>query len=239
MRGFLLALIVAAALILVPYLVLPTFLENLVARDVQDRLGLPETPTVDLQSDPGWEMLRGRFSGGRISAGNLDLGGVRAERAEIVVDDPFKVNLLASITDRRIVTRDRPPGRLRLEISESEVARLVGDNSDLPINGLDLGEDGVTVESESTALGVTIPVIVEGEVGVRGRNLVFEPRTVEAAGMVLPGWVAEGMLAGGAFDRPVGDLPYGATITGVRPTDGSIVITGHVPAVDLDALPAG
>ena len=52
MRGFLLTLVVLAAIVLliVPYFVLPPALENLVARDVQERLGLTERPGVELET---------------------------------------------------------------------------------------------------------------------------------------------------------------------------------------------
>jgi hypothetical protein len=79
-RGFLLTLLVLAALVLliVPYFVLPPALENLVARDVQDGLGLAERPGVELESDPQWKILLGEFSSGKVSMGEADLGGVRA-----------------------------------------------------------------------------------------------------------------------------------------------------------------
>lgn len=240
MRGLLVVLVLLAAVVLaLPYQVLPAVLENLVARDVQDRLDLARKPAVDLESEPQWEMLWGVFSGGTITAENVDLGGVRAGSATIDVDEPFDVDVSRSLMDRAFVPHGPISGRLRLEIAESEVSRLARANASVPIGGIEVRDDGVTVESETSALGTTIPISVDGIVGVSGGDLFFEPRTVEAAGTEVPGWLAEGLLAGTGFGYPVGELPYGGTITGAHTTDGAVVITGRVSEVDLGALPAG
>lgn len=240
MRRFVLFLVAVGVLVfvIVPYFVLPPVLENLVASNVQNRLNLSREPAVKLQSEPQWEVLRGRFSGGRIAAQDLDLGDIRAESATITVEDPFAIDVVKSIGSGALVPRGSPPGRLRLELSESEVTRLVRANAGFPINGLQMARDGVTVRSEASLLGLTVPVTVEGDVDVRGGSFVFEPRGAEAAGTALPGPLVEEILGGG-FRHPVRDLPYGAVITDARTTDGSVVIRGRVPAVDLDALPPG
>lgn len=241
MRRLLVFLIVAAALVFVvlPYFVLPAVLENFVARDVQNRLGLAEAPTVNLDSDPQWEMLRGEFSEGRITVEDFDLGVLRFESAAIDMDGPFSINVPQSLRNGVVVPEDRLSGRLRLEVSEAEVSRLARTNAGVPIKGIDLRRDGVTVESETTALGTSIPVTVDGVVGVEGGSLNFTPQTVEAAGVTIPGWIADGILSGAAFSYPVSGLPYGSDITGARTTDSTVVITGRVPSVDLGALPTG
>lgn len=240
MRRALLLLGVLAALVLVvlPYSILPTALERLAATGVQKELGLSARPLVELESDPQWEVLRGRFSGGRITAKDLDLGGVRAESATIIVDEPFTIDVAESILKQKIQPRGRPRGHMVLELSESEVSNLVSENASIPINGLKMDGEGVTVESEASLLGVTLPITVEGTVEMRGERFVFEPRRAEAAGTALPGWVVDEMLAGG-FVYPVDDLPYGAVITGARTTEGALVIHGRVPAVDLGAIRPG
>ena len=241
MRRLLLFLLVVAALAFValPYFVLPGVLENLVARDVQDRLGLDRAPAVSLDSDPQWEMMRGEFSDGRITADDFDLGGVSAESASIAADEPFAVDIVQSVRERVVVPEGPISARLRLEISEDEVSRLARANAGMPVNGLDLRRDGVTVESEAAAFGTNFPVSVDGDVGVDGGSLVFSPRTVEAAGTEVPGFIAEGLLAGTGFRYPVEDLPYGGRVTGARTTDGAVVITGRVPSVDLGAVAGG
>ncbi len=234
MRGLLLTLVVVAVIVLlvVPYFVLPPVLENLVARNVQDRLGLAERPGVELDSDPQWEMLLGEFSSGRISVGEADLGGVRAEAVSMDLD-PFSLEVGESVQSRTLIVQRPVAGRVRLTVSEEEVSRLAGQNAQVPVNGVELRKDGATVESETSVLGVTFPVAVDGGVGVEGNALVFQPGTVRAAGMTVPPDLADSLLAGTAFRYPVEGLPYGAMITGAETVDGAVELTGRVSGVDL------
>ena len=233
MRGLLIILVVLAALALVlPYFVLPPVLENLVARNVQDRLGLAERPGVELDSDPQWEMLLGEFSSGNVSVVQVDLGGVRAEDVSMDLD-PFSVAVGESVQSRTAVTRRPVSGQVRLSVSEDEVSRLAGQDAEVPVNGVELRRDGVTVESEATVLGMTFPVAVEGGVGVQGNALVFEPGTVRAAGMTVPADLADSLLAGTAFRYPVEGLPYGGRLTGAETEEGAVVLTGRVSGVEL------
>jgi LmeA-like phospholipid-binding len=233
-RGFLLSLVVLAAFVLlvVPYFVLPPVLENLVARNVQDRLGLAERPGVELDSDPQWEMLLGEFSDGKVSVGESDLGGVRAEDVSIDLD-PFSVDVGESVQSRTAVVRGAVSGQVRLTVSEDEVSQLAGQNAEVPVNGVELKRSGVTVESEASVLGTTFPVAVDGGVVVEGDALVFQPETVRAVGMTVPGYLADSLLAGTAFRYPVEGLPYGGTLTGAETREGAVVLTGRVSGVEL------
>jgi len=233
-RGFLITLVVLAVLVLliVPYFVLPPVLENLVARNVQDRLGLAERPGVELDSDPQWEMLLGEFSGGKVSVGQTDLGGVRADDVSMDLD-PFSVDVGESVRSRTAVAERPVSGQVRLTVPEDEVSRLAQQNADVPVNGVELRKGGVTVESETSVLGVVFPVTVEGGVGVDGDALVFQPGTVRAAGMTVPPDLADSLLAGTAFRYPVEGLPYGGRLTGAETVDGAVVLTGRVSGVEL------
>ena len=215
MRGFLLTLIALAAVVLliVSYFVLPPVLENLVASDVEDRLGLAERPDVELDSDPQWEILLGEFSGGRVSVGGTDLGAVRARDASIDLD-PFTIDWGETLKSRTLVSPEPVSGRARLEVSEGEVLRLVRQNAQVPVNGVELEQSGVTMESEASVLGTTFPVAVAGGVVVEGNALVFQPETVQAAGMTVPAALSDALLAGTAFRYPVEGLPYGMELGG-------------------------
>lgn len=234
MRKLLIFLVVLGTVLffVVPYFVLPTVLQNLVAQDVQDRLGLAERPGVELNSDPQWKMLQGEFSGGRISIGETDLGGVHAKSAGIDLD-PFTMNWAETLKNRMPVSPEPVAGRARLEVSEGEVSRLAKENADVPVNGVELRADGVTVNSEASVLGATFPVEVDGGIGVEGNNLVFQPGTARAAGMVVPGYLVDSLLAGTAFRYPVGGLPYQATISDARTIEGAVVLTGNVSGIEL------
>ena len=233
MRAFLIILVVlAVVLLVVPRFVLPPVLEGLVARKVQEQLGLAERPAVELESDPRSGLLPGGFSGGEISVGGTDLGGVRAEGATMDLD-PFSLDLGESVWSRTLVTEEPISGRVELALSEEEVSRLAEQNARVPINGVDLKRSGVTVESEASMLGFTLPVTVDGGVEVEGNALVFQPEDVRAAGVAVPADVADSLLAGTAFRYPVEDLPYGGRLTGVETVDGAVVLAGRVSGVDL------
>ena len=234
MRAFLLTLVVLAAVVLliVPHFVLPPVLENLVARDVREQLGLAERPKVELDSDPRSGLLPGGFSGGDISVGEADLGGVRAEGATMDLD-PFSLDLGESVRSRTIATEEPISGRVEITLSEEEVSRLAEQNARVPINDVELKRGGVTVESEASVLGFVLPVTVDGGVDVEGDALVFRPEDVRAAGVEVPADVADSLLAGTAFRYPVEDMPYGGRLTGAETVDGAVVLAGRVSGVEL------
>lgn len=222
----------ALVLLALPYLVLPPVLEGFVARQVQESLGLSERPEVELESDPQWEMLLGEFSGGRVSVGETDLGGVRAEAVTMNLD-PFSVDVAESVRSGTAVAESPVSGQVRVRVSEDEVSRLALQNAEVPVDGVDLTEEGVTIESEASVLGIAIPVEVDGGVGVDGDALVFRPSTVRAAGRTVPPDLADSLLAGAAFRYPVEDLPSGVELTGAETVEGAVVLAGRVSGVDL------
>lgn len=239
MRGLLILLVLVAAVVLaLPYFVLPPVLENYVAREVQDRLGLAERPAVELDSDPQWRMLLGEFSDGRVSVGATDLSGVRARNVAMDLD-PFSLDVGESLQSRAAVVGEPVSGRMQAEISEAEVMRLAQANAQVPVNGVDLARSGVTVESEASALGTTFPVDVRGGVATDGDAIVFQPENVQAAGVPVPPSLADSLLAGSALRFPVEGLPYGGTLTGARVVDGGVVVTGRVSGAELGASAGG
>ncbi len=145
MRSVIAAVLVPVVVVLLigPYTFLPSLVEYAVARDVQARLGVEKQPEVKLRSDPALEMLRGEFSGGRITLRNAELGGVRAQKTSIELD-PFDVDVWATMKNGRVVDREPLSGDLSIEVSEEEVARLTQNGSDVPVEGVEVdgGRDG-------------------------------------------------------------------------------------------------
>src|ERR687889_521385 len=219
-----------------PYTFLPSLLEYAVARDVKARLGIEKQPYVELKSDPPLRMLAGEFSGGRIIMKNTDLGNVNAERARIDLD-PFDVNLWATMKSGRVVDREPLSGDLRVDLLAAEVSRLAKAGSAIPIEGVDVGEDGIVIRSEVSALGTEFPASVEGEPSVRDGELIFEPQTLTAAGVRVPDELAEKVLAGTSFEYPLDRLPYRTRITGVQTESGRLVLSGRVPSIPLGVYP--
>ena len=221
-----------------PYTFLPSLLEYAVATDVQNRLGIEKQPEVRLRSNPPLNMLKGEFSGGRIAMRNVDLGGVRAERANIDLD-PFDIDVWDTMKNGRVIDRQPLSGALRIEVSEDEVARLVEKGSDLPVTNVEVKKDGVVIGSRASALGTQFPVSVEGDLALDRGNLVFEPQNFEAAGVPVPDELTDRLLSGADFEYSLDRLPYQTTITGVETEEGRVVLDGRVPSIPLGAYPGG
>ncbi len=223
-------LIVAAAVLVGAYTYLLSFAERTAAEGIQDRLGLENRPGVELESASPANVLAGEFSGGHISIEDAQFGGVRAESASIDLD-PFDVSVLDSASSGVLRSEEPLSGTLWVEIPEEEVGRLARVGSDVPVRGVDLSRDGVLVRSAAPVLGVEVPVSIRGTLHLRGEELVFEPRRVEALGSALPEGLAEQALAGTDFAYPLGGLPYGAKISDLEVQEGSLILSGEVERI--------
>jgi LmeA-like phospholipid-binding len=240
MRSVVAAVLVPVVVVLLigPYTFLPSLLEYAVAKDVQNRLGIEKQPEVRLKSDPPLSMLEGEFSGGRIAMRNVDLGGVRAEKASIDLD-PFDIDVWETMKNGRVVDREPLSGALRIEVSQDEVAHLIEKGSDMPVTSVEVKKGGVVVGSSAAVLGTQVRVSVEGDLAMDNGDLVFDPRGLEAAGVPVPDELADQLLSGANFEYPLDRLPYQTTITRVQAESGRIVLDGRVPSIPLGVYPGG
>jgi len=227
-----------AILLVGPYTFLPSLLEYAVARDVEARLGIEKQPDVTLKSDPQIRMLTGAFSGGRIVMKNTYLGNVKAKKARIYLD-PFDIDGWATMREGHVVDGDPLSGDLYVTVPDEEVSRLAKAGSEIPIQSLDVHEDGVVVRSEVSALGTRFPVSIKGVPALRDEELIFEAQDLTAAGVEVPEELADRLLAGTFFEYPLDRLPYQTSITGVEAEEGRIVLNGKVPSIPLGAYPGG
>jgi hypothetical protein len=221
-----------------PYTLLPSLLEYAFARDVKARLGIEKQPDVELKSDLPLRMLAGEFSGGRIVMKNTDLGNVTATRVRIDLD-PFDIDVWATLRRGHVVDRDPLSGDVRVDVPEREVSRLAKAGSEIPIQDLDVQDEGVIVRSKVSVLGTRFPVSIEGEPGLRDGELIFEPQGLTAAGVKVPDELADRLLAGTSFEYSLDRLPYQTTITSVETREGRIILSGRVPSVPLGSYPGG
>ena len=240
MRSVVAAVLVPVVVIFLigPYTFLPSLIEYAVGTDVQNRLGIEKQPEVRLRSDPPLAMLKGEFSGGRIAMRNVDLGGVRAEKASIDLD-PFDIDVWDTMKNGRVVDREPLSGALEIEVSEDEIARLAQKGSEMPVTSVKVQKDGVLIGSEASALGTQFPVSVKGDLAVAEGDLVFEPGSLEAAGVPVPDELADQLLSGANFEYSLDRLPYQTTINRVETEEGRIVLDGRVPSIPLGAYPGG
>jgi hypothetical protein len=119
----LLALLALTLIALAPYTILPPLLESMVARTVQDQVGLGRPPEVELGSDPPPKMYFGSFSKARISVRGYEISGLETEYVALELD-PFDLNLLQSATTRTVSTAQPLSGRLQVKLSDESALRL-------------------------------------------------------------------------------------------------------------------
>ena len=222
----------ATILVVGAYVFVPTLIEDLVARNLQTRLGLDRTPGIDLEGSPS-RLLTGRFDGGRTVLSGLEIGGVRPEEVSVELA-PFDLDLLGSFTSGSIRTGSSVSGKLRAEVSEAEVARLASlEATSFPVNNVDLEKDVVSVGSEAVAFGQSIPVSVQGGLDLWDNSLVFEPTTVQALGVQIPEPLAGQLLQGTSFVYPIEPLPDGVRFTDVEVQRGQLLLIGETDNLAL------
>jgi hypothetical protein len=221
-----------ASLVAAADVFLPPLLDNLVARNLQSRLGLAEIPEISLDSDPV-SLLTGKFHGGRVALPGVEFGGVRPEEASVELA-PFDLDVLRSLTSGQLRTHTPLSGTLRMELSEAEVVRLAGEEAtSFPVSDVDLEEGVAMVDSEVVVLGKSIPVSVEGTLDLQNNSLVFEPRRVEAFGVKVPDRLTRQLLQGTSFVYPLEPLPGGDTFTGVEVHKDQLILTGEIDNLTL------
>ena len=226
------ALIGGAVALIGSYTFLPPILESAVAGDIREQLDLTKEPEVRLESDPQPAMLAGTFSDGRVSLRSVDLGGVRAESATVDLD-PFDVDVSRSLIQGQAVGDGPLSGALRVRVSGAEITRLAHEAAGAPVDSVRLEGGRMRLGSTITVFGIRVPVTVSGMLDLRDGRLVFEPDGLKAAGVPVPPGASDQLLSEVAFAYPLGELPRGTRITGVRVREGSLVLTGVVRGLRL------
>ena len=215
-------------------MLLPPFLEDLVAQELQSQFRLAERPDVDLRSSPA-NRFAGRFDGGRVALADPGLGGVRFD--EITVDlDPFDLDVFGSVTSGRIKSQQPLSGDLRAQLSEEEVARVATcSGSEATVRSIELEEGWMVVGSEAEVLGARIPVDVEGSLVLRNGELRFEPARLEVFGRPVPRRLTRALLRKADFSYPIaGEPPFEGTFCDVEVHKDRIDLFGEVEGLPVE-----
>ena len=128
--------------VLAPYTILPPLLESLVARTVQDKVGLANPPAVELASDPPLGMYTGNFSEARISVRGYEIGGLKTEYVALELN-PFNLNLLQSATTGTLSTTQPLSGRLQVKLTKATDLRFAQVGIQPPPQSIELGQDQI------------------------------------------------------------------------------------------------
>jgi LmeA-like phospholipid-binding len=237
-RKTLFALLVLVLIVLAPVTILPSLLESVVARTLQDRFELRETPEVEIESSPAPMMYAGSFSNVIVSVEGLAFGGVQTKKVTMDLD-PLNVNLADSLTSGALSTAKQPSGTLHVDLSEESALRLVQAGSGAPIYDIEFEPGQVVLR---LGLGFGTATIVRGRLYLRDQLLIFEPQQVEEA----PEFVtAEQVLAVTGFAYPAtGEpfattgLPFGVEVSGVKVRKDFVTLSGEVNDIPLAGAPA-
>ena len=219
-------LLLSVVLLVGAYVLLPFFLENLIAEDLQSQFRLAEKPEVNLEGNP-LNVLAGRFEGGHITFTNPDLGGLHPD--SVMVDlDPFDLDVLRSVTSGQVKS-DRPlSGNLKMKLSEEEIDRIAA--STAVVKDVKLEEGRVAVNFGPGNFGARVPVSVEGNLVLRDGMLHFEPDWVEALGASVP----QRLLRRMDFSYPINGSPFAKALSNVEVHKDRLVLSGR-----MDNLPVG
>ena len=136
------ALLLLTLVALAPYTILPPLLESMVARTVQDQVGLARPPEVELGSDPPPTMYFGSFSTARIAVRGYEISGLETESVALELD-PFDLNLLQSVTTRTVSTAQPLSGDLQIKHSEKNALRLSQLGLVVPPQNIELTQDQI------------------------------------------------------------------------------------------------
>lgn len=219
-------LLLGVVLLVGAYVLLPSFLENLVAEDLQDELGLAEKPEVNLEGDP-LGMLAGRFEGGRVTFKDLNLDGVRPD--SVTVDlDPFDLDVPGSLRSGWIKSEGPLSGDLEMDLSEAEISGIAASTG--VVKGVELEEGRMVVDLEAGDFGSHAPIGVEGSLTLQDGVLHFEPIRAEAFGVSVP----QQMLREAGFSYPISGSLFGGVLSNVEVHKDRLVLSGRV-----DNLPVG
>lgn len=211
-------------------------LENTVAENLRQQMGLRSAPEVKLRGAPGGGLLLGEFSGGRVVFEDMPLDAVRPDRV-VVNLDPFEIDGPGSVAARSLVTEEPLSGRLRAELSPETLTKAVrSEAGGAPVEEVSLEGGQMVVSAELSVLGGSVPVSIGGEPVVRTRALVFEPEEARAAGVRLPDRLLRRFSGDAELAYPLKDLPEGVAITGAKVEDGRLLLTGRVEGMPVGGV---
>lgn len=191
---------------------------RVVAGRLRTSAGLQADPDVTITGFPFvTQALGGRYDRIRVRAHDLDRGGVRLA--------DLRVDLLgARIPARQALAgavREVPVEGLRGELTVA-FADLTAGRTELTVTPL--ANDRVLVTGRVKVLGATVQASARSSVALQGTSLLVRAESVSVQGSSSP---AVDRALTGLLDLrvPIGTLPYGLRLTGVRSGPAGLVVT--------------
>lgn len=212
---------VLLAVALFSYLALPGLIEGRVAEDLRKRYGLPSRPEVEVSSDFPPKLLLGRADRIEVRMDRLGRGGVRLRDVRVDLRD-VNVSVLGLLSGN--LEREIRKASLRAEAPEKAINEYLR-SGEMGLEGWEvvIRRGGEVVYRNEDALaassaGVGLDLRVAGPLAVG-----VAPDGAQLAGLALPGSVAD-QLSSLDFTLDLGELPFGAELESVEPSEGTVVV---------------
>ncbi len=201
------------------------FAEDRIAERLAPELGT--TPAVEIGGPFLLQALRGRYAQVDVTTGPTRLRDVPVARSSTRLTG-LRLPLgdaVRGAVDEVPVDEVRSTALVRWDDVEAAVGR----------SGVELARAGsqVRISGDVSALGTSAPAVALADVAVEADALVLRPRSVEVAGVPLPGAVPDALGGLVGLRLPVPPLPYGLRLQDVRPVDAGLELTGSAAGVVL------
>lgn len=184
-RALLVTLVVLVVILVGGDFLVGSIAEARLAEVAQQRLGLTERPTVDLQGFPFfYHALRRRFPGASLEVRDVRVQGLAVERFRLELRD-VRFDSTAAIAGGGGTLRARK-GTGTVEVTEQALSSFL-ERHDVPLRIDLVGASRARVTGRATILDREVAVSAEGTLAVRAGSLVFRPGFIEAGdGIEVP-----------------------------------------------------
>jgi LmeA-like phospholipid-binding len=198
--------------------------EAWIARRIDESLGLPTRPQVDLHGFPfALQVARAELEVVEVSVEDLRAQGLSIEEVRLELRDVrFPRGRLFS----------RGPGRIKARAGEGTVTLAEGDVTTylrargLPID-VSFQRAGVRVSTTVSVGGLQIDASATGTLAVSNGTLVYRPQEIEVAeGLSVP-------LGAFSFEIPLPRPAPGITFQRVEVRDGTATVSGRLSDVTI------
>lgn len=221
MRKLLVLLVVLAVLAVVGDRVTVRVAETAIAKQAQTSAGLSSRPEVRIHGFPFLtQAVGGKYRRIDVTAHDLDRGGAHVERLDATLHDvevPLNDALHNEVGAIPVSGIDATA-----LVTYAELAHRSG------LTGVTISptEGGVQVTARVTVLGQTVRASARSRLALRGNRIAVTAQSLNVLGQSSPALV--NALAG-MLDLlvPVGTLPYGLHLTGLRATPQGVRLTAR------------
>ncbi len=202
------------------YALLPGLIESRLAANLQGRYGLEEKPAVEVSSSFPPELLLGRIDRIRVQMDSFTKQGIRLRdlRIELKDVDVSVLSLLSGDLEREIEAAS-----LVAEVPEESINEYLRKNN-LGLEGgeMDVRPQSVVYRSADVLFGFSLRVGLSLQVA-GPHTIGVIPQGVTVGGFSLPSFLTE-PLAWGGQTLDVGELPLGAELVSVEPSEEDALV---------------